>query len=317
MVTVTGSGRRVTKSPRLNPVHQEGSADPVQEEYANLVRSAAAGDAEALDRLLLRAQEVAWRFSTSVCGHADDAEDAMQEALIKTYRYVGRIREPEAFRPWLYRTVRNACLMGRRKKAGEPTRLQSLDEVLPGPDGRTRPDAPHPGKNPEQLADNAALRRRLRKGAPLVARPLPSHCVPARDGRLVDARSGEGDGDDRGQRQDALASGSHPAPDGFGERREMTVPARPSARCRTLLLELSRYLDGDLTPARRRTVERHIKACACCGTMAARLRRTVAACRAEGKRRPPRDVMSRAAERIRVLIAREGRRRSTSGPARR
>ena len=175
MVTVTGSGRRVTKNARLNPVHQEGSADPVQEEYANLVRAAAAGDREALDRLLLRAQEVAWRFSTSVCGHADDAEDAMQEALIKTYRYVGRIREPDAFRPWLYRTVRNACLMGRRKRAGEPTRLQSLDEVLPGPDGRTRPDAPHPGKNPEQLADNTALRRRLRKA--LRSLPAPYRAI--------------------------------------------------------------------------------------------------------------------------------------------
>ena len=163
MVTKTGGGRRVTKNQRMNPVHQEGSTDLVQDEYADLVRAAATGDAEALDRLLMRAQEVAWRFSTAVCGHADDAEDAMQEALIKTYRYVGRIREPEAFRSWLYRTVRNACLMGRRKKAGEPARLQSLDGVLPGPDGRARPDAPHPGKNPEQLADNAGLRRRLRK----------------------------------------------------------------------------------------------------------------------------------------------------------
>lgn len=111
----------------------------------------------------MRAQEVAWRFSTSVCGRADDAEDAMQEALIKTYRYATQIRDPEAFRPWLYRTVRNACLMGRRKKAGEPARLQSLDDVLPDADGRTRPDAPHPGKNPEQLAANVGLRRRLTK----------------------------------------------------------------------------------------------------------------------------------------------------------
>jgi anti-sigma factor RsiW len=103
----------------------------------------------------------------------------------------------------------------------------------------------------------------------------------------------------------------------------MTVATRPSPSCRALLLELSRYLDGDLTPTRRRTVERHIKACACCGTMAVRLRRTVAVCRAEGKRRPPRNVMSRAAKRIRVLIAREGlrpvstaqRRRGASGPA--
>src|SRR4249920_1283215 len=162
LVTKAGARTRVTKTQRLNPLH-ERVADPAQDEYTDLVRSAATGDAAALDRLLMRVQEVAWRFSTAVCGHASDAEDAMQEALIKTYRYVGRIREPEAFRPWLYRTVRNACLMGRRKKAGEPTRLQSLDDVLPGPDGRTRPDARHPGKNPEQLADNAALRRRLRK----------------------------------------------------------------------------------------------------------------------------------------------------------
>ena len=170
-----GGGRRVTKDQRMNPVHQEGPADPARDEYADLVRSAAAGDAEALDRLLMRAQEVAWRFSTSVCGHADDSEDAMQEALIKTYRYVGRIREPEAFRPWLYRTVRNACLMGRRKKVGEPARLQSLDEGLSGPDGRARPDAPHPGKNPEQLADNAGLRRRLRKA--LRALPGPYRAI--------------------------------------------------------------------------------------------------------------------------------------------
>jgi anti-sigma factor RsiW len=80
---------------------------------------------------------------------------------------------------------------------------------------------------------------------------------------------------------------------------------RPSARCRALLLELSRYLDDDLTPTRRLAVERHINACTCCGTMAARLRMTLAVCRAEGKNRPPRDVMSRAAARIRSLITGE------------
>lgn len=97
----------------------------------------------------------------------------------------------------------------------------------------------------------------------------------------------------------------------------MTVPTRPSPRCRALLLELSRYLDGDLTPARRRTIERHIKECGCCGTMAARLRRTMAACRAEGRRRPPETVMSRAAKRIRMLIAREKRRPVPSAKGRR
>jgi anti-sigma factor RsiW len=98
----------------------------------------------------------------------------------------------------------------------------------------------------------------------------------------------------------------------------MTVSPRPSPRCRRLLLEVSRYLDDELTPARRRTVEQHLATCDCCGTMAARLRRTVAACRAEGSRRPSRVVMSRAAARIRALVAlgrtpRGGPRRRQSG----
>jgi RNA polymerase sigma factor (sigma-70 family) len=126
---------------------------PTHAECAALVRAAAAGDDASLDQLLERAQQVARRFSRSVCGHAGDAEDAVQEALIRTYRNVGRIRDPEAFRPWLYRTVRNACLIGRRKRAGEPARMQPLDEATPS----------HPGKNPEQLADSAAFRRELRR----------------------------------------------------------------------------------------------------------------------------------------------------------
>ena len=132
------------------------------QEDARLLTAARGGDADAMEQLLMRAQETAWRFSTTVCGGADDAEDAMQEALMKTYRYASRIREPEAFRPWLYRTVRNACLMGRRRKAGEPVRLQPIDDLLVETD-RARDGVRHPGRDPEQLAGNAGLRRRLAK----------------------------------------------------------------------------------------------------------------------------------------------------------
>jgi RNA polymerase sigma-70 factor (ECF subfamily) len=169
------SSRRVTNAAKRSPLQVERSQDRGRDEYPDLVRSAAKGDTAALDQLLMQAQEVAWRFSTSVCGHADDAEDAMQEALIKTYRYVGRIRDPGAFKAWLYRTVRNACLMGRRKRADEPARLRSLDEVVGSPGHPMRIDARDPGKNPEQLADNAALRRRLAKA--LRTLPAPYRAV--------------------------------------------------------------------------------------------------------------------------------------------
>ena len=139
-----------------------GPVPPPVDVYADLVREASGGDPAAMERLLTRVQEVAWRFSVAVCGHADDAEDAMQEALLKTYRYTSSIREPEAFRPWLHRTVRNACLMNRRKRVHEPRRLESLDQ--PHADGdRAAYDPPDPGRNPEQLAANSRLKGRLQQ----------------------------------------------------------------------------------------------------------------------------------------------------------
>ena len=165
---VTGPARSVTKRAKSHPLRQPG-------DDARLVADAGGGDTEAMERLLMRAQETAWRFSMTVCGDAGDAEDAMQEALIKTYRYASRIREPEAFRPWLYRTVRNACLMGRRKRAGEPSRLQSIDEILRDSAETAGSRLPHPGKDPEQLAGNAGLQRRLHRA--LRALPPPYRAV--------------------------------------------------------------------------------------------------------------------------------------------
>ncbi len=164
--------RKVTRKPRT-PVAARKRAPalvptpvaplaPAPDLYAELVRDASGGDPQAMERLLTRVQEVAYRFSVAVCGHADDAEDAMQEALIKTYRYAASIREPEAFRPWLHRTVRNACLMNRRRRAHEPKRLESLDSSPRDGVDAGRLDPPDPGRNPEQLAANSGLRARLR-----------------------------------------------------------------------------------------------------------------------------------------------------------
>lgn len=116
-----------------------------------------------MERLLMRAQEVAWRFSAMVCGHTEDAEDVMQDALVTTYKRASSIRQPEAFRAWLYRTVRNACLMRRRTRVDEPRRLLSLDELLPTPEGRRTLDPPSPTRSPEDLAINSRLRARMKK----------------------------------------------------------------------------------------------------------------------------------------------------------
>ena len=130
--------------------------------YGALVRRAAAGDRAALEALLLESQDVAYRFSLLVCGQPDDAEDVMQEALLKTYRYAGRMHAPDAFRTWLYRTVRNACLMKRRRRVDEPAKMLSLDELMPTADGERRIEIPDSAPGPHEQTLNRALARRLR-----------------------------------------------------------------------------------------------------------------------------------------------------------
>ena len=161
----------VTKSPRANLLGGAPSAAPEPDSYADLVRAVQAGNKDAMETLLMRAQEVAYRFSLLVCGRPDDADDAMQEALLKTYRYAARIREPEAFRAWLYRTVRNACLLGRRKRAHEPDYLVSLDEPAGENEGRDHQvDAVDPARDPEDQAINSSLRGRLRQSLAAIPR---------------------------------------------------------------------------------------------------------------------------------------------------
>jgi RNA polymerase sigma-70 factor (ECF subfamily) len=144
------------------PAVTKRAGENPSDEYAELITKAADGNESALERLLMSAQEVAYRFSHTVCGGPSDAEDVMQDALFKTFRYIRSIRDPRAFRTWLYRTVRNACLMKRRRKAGEPHRVLSLDELLPAGNGGTGVvDLVEPGRNPEALTANAALRRQL------------------------------------------------------------------------------------------------------------------------------------------------------------
>ena len=132
-------------------------------DYADLVRASAAGDRAAMERLLMRAQEVAYRFSLLVCGHAEDAEDVMQEALLKTYRHVSRIRDPEAFRTWLYTTVQNACRMKRRRHVGEPSHLTSIEQGATKSDGTAEPiDVDSHARPADQLLVDKWIGGRLR-----------------------------------------------------------------------------------------------------------------------------------------------------------
>jgi RNA polymerase sigma-70 factor (ECF subfamily) len=137
--------------------------------WAELIRKAQTGSRPDLELLLMRAQEVAYRFSVLVCGGVDEADDVMQAALIKTYRYVATIRKPAKFRAWLSRTVRNACLINRRKRVDEPASLMSVDQWgrIDGGDS----GAMDPVCDPEARAIKSGLRTRLFRALQVLRRP--------------------------------------------------------------------------------------------------------------------------------------------------
>ena len=155
--------------------------DAVRAAYADLVRAAAAGAPESMERLLIGAQELAYRFSLLVCGHPEDAEDVMQDALLKTFRYVRRIHEPEAFRTWLYKTVRNACLMKRRRRVNEPSHHLSIEQDGESDGSDSSAMAVRDGGRPadQQLID-AWIGERLRRALQALA-PASRALVVLRD----------------------------------------------------------------------------------------------------------------------------------------
>jgi RNA polymerase sigma-70 factor (ECF subfamily) len=123
------------------------------------------GNGPAMEKLLTDVQSLAYRFSLLVCGNASDAEDTMQDALLQTYKSARRIRKPDAFRTWLYRTVKNSCLMSRRTGAHEPTYKLSLDDEAAADVAATTP-------NPEEHTAAASERRRFQKAFASLPRPF-------------------------------------------------------------------------------------------------------------------------------------------------
>jgi hypothetical protein len=54
-------------------------------------------------------------------------------------------------------------------------------------------------------------------------------------------------------------------------------------------------------------LDAHLAGCACCGQMAASLRRAIALCRSDDARGLPPEVQARALDRVRALLAGESR----------
>ncbi len=77
---------------------------------ANLVQAVLKGDARACERLVRRFYRPCYAVALSVLRHPEDAEDAAQTAMATAFASLERLKDPQRFRPWLMKIVRNRAL---------------------------------------------------------------------------------------------------------------------------------------------------------------------------------------------------------------
>lgn len=83
---------------------------------ATWVQAALSGDSDAFGRLVAAYQRVAVSTAYRLLGNSDDAAETAQEAFLRAYRALDRLKDPARFGPWLLRAVTNLSLNARRSR---------------------------------------------------------------------------------------------------------------------------------------------------------------------------------------------------------
>lgn len=104
--------------------------DSPEPDDAALLRRHVDGDPDAFSALVRRHQDRMWAVALRTTGNAEEAADAVQEAMVKAFRSAERFRGDSAVTTWLHRIVVNACLdLLRRKKARPSVPLEDHDRA--------------------------------------------------------------------------------------------------------------------------------------------------------------------------------------------
>ena len=143
-----------------------------------LVNAACAGDENAFRRLVEPPRAALHAHCYRMLGSVHDAEDALQDALLRAWRGLCAFNGKSALRPWLYRITTNACLdaLARRRTSAfgrssaphgergaearalraEPVWVDPYGDETPA-DGEPAPEARYEQREAVELAFVAAL----------------------------------------------------------------------------------------------------------------------------------------------------------------
>lgn len=107
---------------------------------AELVNAVLDGEKQAFAVLVKRYERPVRAVAMDVLGDYHSAADVSQEAFVKAYYQMARLRKPEAFGPWLMKITRRCALDSARRKAKEPRLEIKAAAVIENPDGQLDED---------------------------------------------------------------------------------------------------------------------------------------------------------------------------------
>jgi RNA polymerase sigma factor (sigma-70 family) len=204
---------------------------------SRLTRRATAGDQRAFAAIFRRYQQDLYRYCVAILGNSQDAQDALQNTMVKILAALPGEKREIQLKPWLYRIAHNEAVDLRR--AQQP--VETLDT-----------DVPVIGAEPGEVAE---LRARMR-GLISDIEELPERQRGALVMRELSGLSFE---------QIGAAFGTSPA-----VARQTVYEARLSLQrmsegremdCAAVTKTLS---DGDGRLSRRRELRAHLRSCAAC-----------------------------------------------------
>ncbi|MDZ7359488.1 MAG: sigma-70 family RNA polymerase sigma factor [candidate division KSB1 bacterium] len=124
-----------------------------------LITRAQQGDELAFEALYRRFARTVYTVAHHMLGNHHDADEILQEAFIRIFKNLSRLRSPQAFTSWVYQITVNLCMDFRK------VRTRSRWEPLEG-NGRRGEEERHSHfelatakwvRNPEQVLENKEL----------------------------------------------------------------------------------------------------------------------------------------------------------------
>ncbi len=249
-------------------------------------------DPKSLEEALELLQSTVFSFSMKVCGQRQDAEDTMQEVLLKSVPYLPKFDSPKALMVWLYKVAKNRCLMSRRRSKFAPKEALSLEELMPDRRELEKLSGDNDGTPETSLMhrENAkCLRQAVQKLPPDYRLILVLHDME----ELSDADIAEITGLRQGTirvrlhrarlfvRKELAKQDQHRVrhktakPSG-----EMPAAAQPRRRrCKEMFSELSNYLDDELDDSLCEELEKHMDGCEPCKAFLSSLEKSIQQCR--------------------------------------